>query len=434
MAFEIEQEANPDPSAAVGPAKPRLLGILGPGLITGASDDDPSGIATYSQAGAQFGYALTWTMLFTYPLMTAVQMVSARMGRTTGRGLAGILRQHCPPWLLTGVVMLLLTANTINIGADLGAMADASRLVIGGPQVMYVLLFASVCIALQVFLRYTSYVSVLKWLTLFLFAYVATLFMVKVSWTEVVERLVVPEINWDKDYLTTIVAVLGTTISPYLFFWQASQEAEDVRTLPARQILKRAPDQGEGALNRIHLDTFVGMGFSNLIALAIMITAAATLHANNVTDIQTSAQAAEALRPIAGPLAETIFALGVIGTGLLSVPVLAGSAAYAVGEARKWPTGLARQPMEAKAFYAVISIATIVGMIMNFSPVDPIRALYWCAVINGVVAVPVLAIMMWLAAAPKVMGEFAVTGWVKTLGWAATGVMAVAVLAMLATP
>jgi len=434
MAFEIEQEANPDPSAAVGPAKPRLLGILGPGLITGASDDDPSGIATYSQAGAQFGYALTWTMLFTYPLMTAVQMVSARMGRTTGRGLAGILRQHCPPWLLTGVVMLLLTANTINIGADLGAMADASRLVIGGPQLMYVLLFASVCIALQVFLRYTRYVSVLKWLTLFLFAYVATLFMVKVSWTEVVERLVVPEINWDRDYLTTIVAVLGTTISPYLFFWQASQEAEDVRTLPARQILKRAPDQGEGALNRIHLDTFVGMGFSNLIALAIMITAAATLHANNVTDIRTSAQAAEALRPIAGPLAETIFALGVIGTGLLSVPVLAGSAAYAVGEARKWPTGLARQPMEAKAFYAVISIATIVGMIMNFSPVDPIRALYWCAVINGVVAVPVMAIMMWLAAAPKVMGEFAVTGWVKTLGWAATGVMAVAVLAMLATP
>ena len=434
MAFEIEQEAIPTPSAAVGPAKPRLLGILGPGLITGASDDDPSGIATYSQAGAQFGYALTWTMLFTYPLMTAVQMVSARMGRTTGRGLAGILRQHCPPWLLTGVVMLLLTANTINIGADLGAMADASRLVIGGPQVLYVLLFASVCIALQVFLRYTRYVSVLKWLTLFLFAYVATLFMVKVSWAEVSERLVVPEINWDRDYLTTVVAVLGTTISPYLFFWQASQEAEDVRTLPARHILKRAPDQGEGALNRIHLDTFVGMGFSNLIALAIMITAAATLHANNVTDIQTSAQAAEALRPIAGPLAEAIFALGVVGTGLLSVPVLAGSAAYAVGEARKWPTGLARQPMEAKAFYAVISIATIVGMIMNFSPVDPIRALYWSAVINGVVAVPVMAIMMWLAAAPKVMGEFAVTGLVKTLGWAATGVMAVAVLAMLATP
>jgi NRAMP (natural resistance-associated macrophage protein)-like metal ion transporter len=433
MAFEIEQPADVGASAVVEPTKPRLLGILGPGLITGASDDDPSGIATYSQAGAQFGYALTWTMLFTYPLMTAVQMVSARMGRTTGRGLAGNLRQHCPPWLLTSVVMLLLVANAINIGADLGAMADASRLVLGGPQVLYVLLFASVCIVLQVFLQYARYVSVLKWLTLFLFAYVATLFMVKVSWAEVAERLVVPEVNWDKDYLTTIVAVLGTTISPYLFFWQASQEAEDVRTLPDRQILKRAPEQGEGALNRIHLDTFIGMGFSNLIALAIMITAAATLHANDITNIQTSAQAAEALRPIAGSLAETIFALGVIGTGLLSVPVLAGSAAYAVGEARKWPTGLARQPMEAKAFYAVICIATFVGMIMNFTPVDPIRALYWSAVINGVVAVPVMAIMMWLAAAPKVMGEFAVTGWVKALGWAATAVMAVAVLAMLAT-
>ena len=227
--------------------------------------------------------------------------------------------------------------------------------------------------------------------------------------------------------------MLGTTISPYLFFWQASQEAEDVRTAPARQILKRAPHQGEGALNRIHLDTFVGMGFSNFIALAIMITAAATLHANNVTDIQTSAEAAQALRPIAGPLAETIFALGVVATGLLSVPVLAGSAAYAVGEARKWPTGLARRPMEAKAFYAVICIATIVGMIMNFTPIDPIRALYWSAVINGVVAVPVMAIMMWLAAAPKVMGEFVVVGRAKALGWVATAIMALAVAAMLAT-
>jgi NRAMP (natural resistance-associated macrophage protein)-like metal ion transporter len=433
MTFEIEQPAaDLAPSTVVGPTKPRLLGVLGPGLITGASDDDPSGIATYSQAGAQFGYALTWTMMFSYPLMTAVQIVSARMGRTTGRGLAGNLRQHCPTWLLTSVVTLLLIANTINLGADLGAMADACRLVFGGSQVLYVLLFAAICIALQVFLQYTRYVSVLKWLTLFLFAYVATLFMVKVPWGEALRSFVVPSVHWDKDYLTTVVAVLGTTISPYLFFWQASQEAEDVRTLPARQILKRAPKQGEGALNRIQLDTFVGMGFSNLIALSIMITAAATLHANNVTDIQTSAQAAEALRPIAGSFAETIFALGVVGTGLLSVPVLAGSAAYALGDARKWPTGLSRQPMEAKAFYAVICIATIVGMIMNFTPVDPIRALYWSAVINGVVAAPVMAIMMWLAATPKVMGEFVVTGWVKTLGWVATGVMTFAVVAMVA--
>jgi NRAMP (natural resistance-associated macrophage protein)-like metal ion transporter len=433
MSFEIEQPTDLNPSAVVEPTKPRLFGFLGAGLITGASDDDPSGIATYSQAGAQFGYALNWTMLLTYPLMTAVQVVSARMGRTTGRGLAGNLRQHCPAWLLSSVVILLLIANAINIGADLGAMADASRLVLGGPQTLYVLLFAVICTAIQIFLQYTRYVSVLKWLTLSLFAYVATLFMAKVSWGEALRSFVVPSVQWDKDYLTTIVAVLGTTISPYLFFWQASQEAEDVRTVSARQILKRAPNQGEGAFNRIQLDTLVGMGFSNLIALAIMITAAATLHANNVTDIRTSAQAAEALRPIAGSLAETIFALGVIGTGLLSIPVLAGSAAYAVGEARKWPIGLGRQPMEAKAFYLVICVATIVGMIMNFAPVDPIRALYWSAVINGVIAVPIMAVMMWLAAAPKVMGEFVVVGWTKGLGWAATAVMAVAVVAMLAT-
>jgi len=327
-------------------------------------------------------------------------------------------------------VLLLLITNAINIGADLGSMADASRLVLGGPQVLYVLLFVAICVALQIFLQYTRYVSVLKWLTLFLFAYVACLFMVKVPCSETAKSLVIPSMRWDTDYLTTVVAVLGTTISPYLFFWQASQEAEDVRTVPARQILKRAPHQGDGALNRIHLDTFVGMGFSHFIALSIIVTAAATLHVNNVIDIQTSAQAAEALRPIAGSLAETIFALGVIGTGLLSVPVLAGSAAYAVGGARKWPTGLARQPMEAKAFYAVICITTIVDMIMNFTPIDPIRAFYWSAVINGVVAVPVMAIMMWLVAAPKVMGEFVVTGWVKALGWGATVVMALAAAAM----
>ena len=431
MTFEIEQPADADQSPVVEPTKPRLLGVLGPGLITGASDDDPSGIATYSQAGAQFGYALAWTLLFTYPLMTAIQAVSARIGRTTGRGLAGNLRQHCPAWLLSLIVLLLVIANAINIGADLGAMADAARLVLGGPQVAYVLLFGAVCVVLQIFLQYTRYVSVLKWLTLVLLAYVATMFMAKVAWRDALQSFV-PSIRLDKDYLTTVVAVLGTTISPYLFFWQASQEAEDIRAVPTRQILKRAPEQGAGALNRIHLDTLIGMGISNFIALAILITAAATLHANGVTDVQTTAQAAEALRPVAGRFAETVFALGVIGTGLLSVPVLAGSAAYAVGEARKWPTGLGRRPMEAKAFYAVICVATIVGVIMNFTPVDPIRALYWSAVINGVVAVPVMAIMMWLAARPKVMGDFVVTGWLKLIGWVATAIMALAIAGMIA--
>ena len=435
MQAETDRNRDPEapPSPVVGPSKPRLLSILGPGLITGASDDDPSGIATYSQSGAQVGYGLTWTMLFSYPLMCAVQMISARLGRTTGRGIAGNLRQHYPTWLLLGLVLPLLVANTINIGADLGAMADAMHLVAGGPRVLYVLLFALICTALQVFLQYTRYVAVLKWLTLALFAYVAALFMVKVSWGEALTHLVVPEVAWSRDVLTTIVAVLGTTISPYLFFWQASQEAEDVRTIPRRKILKRAPEQGEVALNRIELDTLAGMGVSNLIALAIMITTAATLHVNGVTEIETSAQAAEALRPIAGSWSGTIFALGVVGTGLLAVPVLAGSAAYAIGEARKWPVGLARQPIEAKTFYATVALATLVGMILNFTPMNPIKALYWSAVINRVVAVPVMAAMMLMSAEPKVMGQFVISGWLKALGWASTVVMAAAVVAMFVT-
>jgi NRAMP (natural resistance-associated macrophage protein)-like metal ion transporter len=434
MSNEVDQDLELEaPSPVVGPSKPRLLRILGPGLITGASDDDPSGIATYSQAGAQFGYGLNWTMLFTYPLMSAVQMISAQVGRTTGRGIAGNLRRHYPNWLLQSIVLLLLIANTINIGADLGAMADATRLVLGGPPLLYVLLFAALTIALQVFLQYTRYVAVLKWLTLVLFAYVVTLFLVTVDWGAALTRLVAPAIVWNKDYLTTVVAVFGTTISPYLFFWQASQEAEDVRAVPRRKPLVRAPRQGPAALARIELDTLAGMVLSNLIALAIMITTAATLHVNNVTSIETSAQAAEALRPIAGPLAETVFALGIVGTGLLAVPVLAGSAAYGISEARQWPVGLGRQPMEAKAFYATLVIATLVGMILNVMPVNPIRALYWSAVINGVVAVPVMAIVMLLSARAEVMGEFPITGWLKGLGWLTTGAMAVAVVAMLAT-
>ncbi len=429
----VDAEHDNAPSPVVGASKPRLLDVLGPGLITGASDDDPSGIATYSQAGAQFGFGLCWTMLFSYPLMTAVQMISAQMGRTTGRGIAGILRQHAPTWLLSSIVVLLVVANSINIGADLGAMADATGLVTGGPRFLYVMLYGTICILLQIFLQYTRYVSVLKWLTLALFAYVVTLFMVHVNWAEAARGIFMPDIQWKRDYLVSIVAVFGTTISPYLFFWQASQEAEDIRTIPKRQILKRAPEQGKRALSRIHLDTLVGMAISNLIALAIMLTTAATLHANHITDIETSSQAAEALRPFAGRYAELIFALGIIGTGLLSVPVLAGSAAYAVGEARKWPTGLSRQPMEARAFYAVILVATLVGMIINFAPIDPIKALYWSAVINGVVAVPVMTAMMWLSGSSKVMGTFVVTGPVRLLGWLATAVMASAVVAMIVT-
>lgn len=425
-----ESAAKAGPSPVVGRSKPRLLGALGPGLITGASDDDPSGIATYSQAGAQFGYSLSWTMLLTYPLMAAVQMISARIGRTTGRGLAGNLRQHYPNWLLQTFVALLTTANTINIGADLGAMADSTSLVLGGSRTFYVALFGAICIGMQVLLQYTRYVSYLKWLTLALLAYVATLFMVDVHWGEALRQFVMPSLTWKTEYIQTIVAVFGTTISPYLLFWQASQEAEDIRAVPQRQVLKRVPEQGPDAIKRIEIDTLIGMGISNFIALTIILTTAATLNVSGVTNIETSAQAAEALRPIAGNYAATIFALGVVATGLLAIPVLAGSAAYAVGEARKWPIGLARQPQEAKAFYATIVMATAVGVLLNFTPINPIKALIWCAVINGIVAVPVMALMMLMAANTKIMGQFTIGGWLTGLGWIATATMAAAALAM----
>ncbi|WP_298215089.1 NRAMP family divalent metal transporter [Acidocella sp.] len=419
------------PSPTVGPSRPRLFHLLGPGLITGASDDDPSGIATYSQAGAQFAYGLSWAMLISYPLMVAVQMISARIGRTTGHGIAGVLRLHYPQWLLTIIVVLLLTANIINLGADLGAMADAMTLLLPAPHALYVLLFAAICVSMQLFLEYTRYVSVLKWLTAALLAYFGVLVIVHVDWLKLLTHTLWPHIQWNGAYFTTLVAIFGTTISPYLFFWQASEEVEDLRVYPRRTDLVHAPGQGPAALRRIELDTFIGMGFSNLVALAIIVSTAATLHPHGVTNIQSSAQAAAALAPLAGKFASAIFALGIIGTGLLAVPVLAGSAAYAIGEARRWPTGLGRRPKEAQAFYATLIIATIIGMIINFAPVNPIKALVWSAVINGVVAVPVMAVMMLLAARCDIMGPFAVRGTLKVFGWLATGLMALVVVAML---
>jgi NRAMP (natural resistance-associated macrophage protein)-like metal ion transporter len=421
-----------DTSPVVGTSRPRLLGVLGPGLITGASDDDPSGIATYSQAGAQFGYGLSWTLVLTYPLMCAVQMIAARVGRTTGHGLAGVLRRHYPNWLLQLLVFLLVVANTINLGADLGAMADAFTLVLPGPpKWLLIVLFSSICVYTQVFLQYTRYVAVLKWLTLVLFAYFAAVMTTNVDWSALAKGLIWPALQWDNSYLTTVVAVFGTTISPYLFFWQAAQEVEDIHTYPNRHRLTRSPDQGAPALARIEIDTMVGMAFSNLVALAIMVTAAATLHEHGVTDIQSSSQAAEALRPIAGEFAFLIFALGIIGTGMLAVPVLAGSAAYALGEARKWPVGFSRKWQEAKAFYATVALATLVGMVINFTEIDPIKALYWSAVINGVSAAPVLTAMMLIARRPDIMRGFVIGRTLTILGWAATLLMAATIVAMI---
>ena len=408
----------------------RFLRVLGPGLVTGASDDDPSGIATYSQAGAQFGFSMTWTLLFTYPLMAAIQEISARIGRTTGRGIAANLRRFYPSWVLQGVVALLLIANMINIGSDLGAMGDAAAELIGGPKSLFVVLFAVLCTTLQVFVQYSRYVNVLKWTTLSLFAYFGTVLVVDVPWSEVARGLFIPTFVAKFEFWTMVVAIFGTTISPYLFFWQASQEVEDIADIAARKPLVKSPKQGPDAIQRIKLDTYVGMAFSNFVGLAMMITAAATLHAAGHTHIETSSQAAEALKPIAGELAFVIFSLGIIGTGFLAVPVLAGSAAYAMAEAFGWPVGLARKPMQAKGFYVVIVAATLLGTVICFSPLDPIRALFWSAVTNGVVAVPVMVMMMIMTSNEDVMGKFMVTGPLRIIGWIATLAMAAAVTGM----
>ena len=410
----------------VSSSKPRLWEILGPGLITGAADDDPSGIATYAQAGAQFGFSLGWTLLLTYPLMVVIQTISARIGRTTGVGIAGNLRRHYPNWVLLSIVMAVFAANVLNIGADLGAMAEASALLLPLSGWKYVVFFGLVCTAAQVFLRHTRYVSILKWLTLSLFAYFGTVAVVQIHWQELFTGLFIPTFSFNKDFWLTVVAILGTTISPYLFFWQAAQEAEDTRTQPRREPLLAEPTQGADALRRIRIDTMVGMGFSNLVALAILVTAGATLHVSGTTEIDSAAQAARALRPLAGDAAFALFALGVIGTGLLSVPVLAGSAAYALGEARRWPVGLARTPRQAKAFYAALAAATLLGVGENFLHIPPLKALVWVAVLNGIVAAPVMVLLMLMSVRHAVMGQFRIGPASRVIGWAATGVMAVA--------
>ncbi|HEY4445654.1 MAG TPA: divalent metal cation transporter [Steroidobacteraceae bacterium] len=410
---------------------------LGPGLITGAADDDPSGIATYSQAGAQLGYSMLWTVLFTYPLMVGIQMVSARLGCITGRGLAANVKSVFPRPVLYGIVGLLLIANTINIAADIAAMGEALRLLLGGSAHLYCVAFGVLCLGLQVFLRYADYVRYLKWLTLALLSYVAVIFTVHVPWGTVMAEMVVPRLVLDHNTISMIVAVFGTTISPYLFFWQAAQEMEDMRADTARNgggsLLPHAVDVARHHLRRIRWDTYIGMGFSNLIAFFIILSTAATLHAAGVTDIQTSSQAAEALRPLGGQTTFLLFSLGIIGTGMLAVPVLAGSAAYAVSETFDWQSGLDMKLHHAFEFYGIIAIATVGGVALTFTHLDAMRALVWSAQINGVIAVPIMAIMMLLASREDIMGRFVIRPRLRRLGWIATAVMAVTVAGMFAT-
>ena len=399
---------------------------LGPGLITGAADDDPSGIATYSQAGAQYGLGMLWTVVITLPLMAAIQLVSARIGYVTGAGLAANIRQHYPRWLLRACVALLLGANILNIGADLAAMAEALRLLVGGSAHVYAVTFGLLSIVLQVFLPYERYVRWLKWLTLTLFAYVAVVLSVRIDWLAVAQAVVWPKLPGGKEVFITLVAVLGTTISPYLFFWQAAQEVEDKRFRPHTGAEVRSE------LRRIRFDTVVGMVFSNGIAFCIMLSTAVTLFTAGVHDIQTSAQAAEALRPVAGEFAYLLFSLGIIGTGMLAVPVLAGSAAYAVADAAGWHGSLALNLRrgEGRGFYGVIVAATAVGVVLCFTPTDPVKELFWSAVINGVVAVPIMVVLMSMATNAKVMGPYVIGRRVRWLGWLATALMGVTVLGM----
>ena len=410
----------------------RLADQLGPGLITGAADDDPSGIATYSQAGAQFGAGLLWSLAFTTPLMIGIQMVSARIGWITGQGLAANICRVLPRGLAISLVGLLVLANTLNIAADISAMGDALQLVVGGPEHGHAVLFGLLCAILPVWLNYEAMVRVLKWLTLALLAYVGVVFMLHVDWQRVLVRTFIPSFQGGAAYWMMIVAVLGTTISPYLFFWQAAQEAEQRARMVERDLAHHARFVHEH-LSRIKLDTTIGMVFSNVIAFCIMLATAITLNEHGITDIQTTRQAAEALRPIAGEFAFTLFALGIIGTGMLAVPVLAGSAAYAVADVFQWRSGLDHTMAEAKGFYGVLVSATVVGTLVDFTSLDPIKALVWSAVANGVVAVPIMAVMMLLGTNRSILGEYTLTLRHRILGWFATGVMLAAVVAMIAS-
>jgi Mn2+/Fe2+ NRAMP family transporter len=403
-----------------------FLSVLGPGLVTGASDDDPSGIATYSQAGAQYGFALTWTMFLTLPCMTAIQLISAYFGWETRSGLARNIALRLPASALYSLVGLLVIANTINIAADLAAMGGALRLVIGGPALVYALAFGVACLTAEVFIPYHNYVGYLKFLTLVLFVYVAAAFTVEVPWRRVAAAMLIPELHFNRNFLLMIVAVFGTTISPYLFFWQASQEAEESR-LSHRHRYRSRLASGESYLTRISIDTWIGMSVSVFIAFFIMITTAATLNAHGVTKIETAAQAAEALRPIAGYLTFTLFAAGIIGTGLLAVPVLAGSAAYAVAETFGLRGSLELPASRALGFYAIVAAATLGGGVLAATNINPIAMLFWTAVINGVAAVPIMLAMMLVVSRGSGAHSVSLPRWVKFFGWAATGLMSLAV-------
>lgn len=411
-----------------GPAR-EIFANLGPGLITGAADDDPSGISTYAVSGAAFGYAPLWTMLFSFPLMTAVQLMCARLGMVSGRGLAGVVRRRYPHWVLWSACALLLVANTVNIAADLGGMAASLSMVTPVPALVWTPLFGIVIASFLVWSSYVLIARIFKWLTLVLLAYVLTSFFAHPNWGQVLRATVVPHIEWSGKYLAVLVGIFGTTISPYLFFWQASQEVEEERAIGRKTLSSRRGATAE-ELRRSRTDIVTGMFFSNMVAYFIILTTAATLHAHGKTSIATAQEAAEALRPLAGAGAYWLFTLGVIGAGMLGVPVLAGSSAYAVSEAAAWKSSMKETPRSGRRFYLIIAVSMALGMAINYMGLDAVAMLFWSAVVNGVLAPPLIVLVILLTGDPKVMGNQPSSAVTRGLGWVTAAVMAAAAIAM----
>ncbi len=419
----LEREKNP---------VKRLLIVLGPGLITGASDDDPSGIGTYTQAGAAFGFATLWTAPATLPMMAAVQLICAKIGMVSGMGLAGVLRKHYARWVVYGSMSLLVIANTINAGTDIGAIAAAVNLLVPIPALVLVVPIAIGILTVQILGSYALISRIFKWLTLTLFAYIGAAFLARPHWREVLIGTVVPTLRVDHQYLMTLVAILGTTISPYLFFWQASQEVEEELNMGRLTLAER-----EGATDQeikiAEIDVNTGMLFASIVFYFVILASAATLHVAGKTDIQTATDAAEALKPLSGGAASILFALGLIGSGFLAVPVLTGSSAYAIGEAFGWNCGLDEKLRTAPRFYAVIIVSTLVGMLINFLRIQPVTALFWTAVINGVLAPPLLVMIMLVSNNKEVMGKRVNGRLTNFIGWTTAVLMSAAALGMFVT-
>jgi NRAMP (natural resistance-associated macrophage protein)-like metal ion transporter len=427
------KEAGKHAAREVAPRRVRrFFGELGPGLITGAADDDPSGISTYSVTGASFGYAPLWTALFSFPLMVSVQLMCARLGMVTGRGLAGVIRRRYPPWVLWGACSLLIVANVVNIGADLGGMAKATEMVTGVNSLVWTPIYATLIISLLFWTSYSLIARVFKWLTLVLFAYVIAAFLAHPNWRAVLHATFVPHLEWSSAYIATFVGILGTTISPYLFFWGASQEVEEERKI-GRQTVEEREGATDEELRKSRTDVITGMFFSNLVMYFIILTTAATLHAQGHTNIDTAQQAAEALKPLAGNGAYLLFTLGLIGTGMLGVPVLAGAAAYAVAEARNWRGTLEDKPRLAKKFYAIVASAMLLGLVLQYAGFNAVKMLFWSAVLNGVLAPPLIVLVVLLTSSQTIMGERANPPILKWLGWITAAVMTAAAVAMFAT-